>query len=94
MPSLIQELNICLKSSVKAINLAGKYINNPYENRNSTSQWISSVFHEHSKAYSCLKEELEFMVSIFMSQAMMQLGVPEGFLFPNEDREERKNSVL
>ena len=34
------------------------------------------------------------MVSIFLSQAMMQLGVPDGFLFPNEDREEKKNSVL
>ena len=82
--SLIQELNVCLKSSVKAISLAGKYINNPYENRNASSQWISSIFHEHSKAYFCMNDELGFMVSILLSQAMMQLGVSEGFLFPND----------
>ena len=73
---LIQELSICLKSSVRTLLLGSKYIDNKPEQK-APPQWISLVFHEHSKNVHTLREEFSFLLGIFISQALMQLGAAE-----------------
>ena len=53
------------------------YMANPYDQRNSNNQWISTIFHEHSKSTAMIREEIDYMICILMSQSIMQLGVPE-----------------
>lgn len=74
---VIQELSLSMKNNLEALRLACTYISSPYEQKASSNQWISLIFHEHSKSSAILKEELDFMMCIFMSQAIIQLKVSE-----------------
>ena len=73
-----------MKNGVEALKLSSKYLYNPYEQKNVAPSWISLLFHEHFKSYFVLKEELDFMFGIFVSQSLMQLGVSEVYLPPDE----------
>ena len=83
-----------MKNNVEALSLACSYISAPYEQRTASNQWISLIFHEHSKSYAILKEELDFMVCIFMSQAIIQLRVSEIDLPPDDTRIEVRDVLL
>lgn len=74
---LIQELSITIKNNLEAIKITSMYMANPYDQRNSNNQWISTIFHEHSKSTAMIREEIDYMICILMSQSIMQLGVPE-----------------
>ena len=91
---LTQELTLAMKNNVEALRLACTYISSPYEQKTPSNQWISLIFHEHSKSSAILKEELDFMMCIFMSQAIMQLKVAELELPPNDARAEARDLLL
>lgn len=53
--ALTQELSLGLKNNVEALRLACAYLLNPYESKPNNNQWVSLIFHEHSKSASILK---------------------------------------
>ena len=83
-----------MKNGVEALKLSSRYLSNSYEQKNASPAWISLLFHEHFKSYSILREELDFIFGIFVSQSLMQLGVSEIYLPPDDERLVLRDNLL
>lgn len=70
------------------------YLLKPTEPKVPHQQWMSIILHEHGKTYYVVREEFNFIVSVYINQALMQIGAPLNSLTSAQDDDRYKEDLL